>query len=490
VVAERARRAEEVRRLDDEIAQLRQEAAIAQARAQDRAARHQRLTEEAEELAAERKEIEEKITRLTAEGEKLTADLESAERLHQELTREVDEAQTEVDAVKGEREKLRTASAGRRGELKLLTERLSSHDREAERLAAEVTEGERLVRLWREEAERLDRRRQELSGQIEAAESELQELLEGQSAAQEKVLAAQGRLDEHRAALRQLEERIASRRAAHDTARSQVEELRVHHAELKQEAGHLTAAFREQLSREPTAEPGPPPAELAEAEAELARRKEALDRLGPVNVLAVDEYNEQEERHRFLLEQRADVVASVESLRKTIREINQTSSARFRETFAEVNVSFGEIYQRLFRGGEAEMRLQDEDDLLETGIEIVARPPGKRLQNIMLLSGGEKALTAIALLFALFRTKPSPFCILDEVDAPLDDSNDLRFAQILKEMSGETQFIVITHNKITMEIAGTLYGVTMQERGVSQVVAVELDEVQPLAEEQEQAATA
>ena len=216
-------------------------------------------------------------------------------------------------------------------------------------------------------------------------------------------------------------------------------------------------------------------------------RRATLERLGPVNVLAVEEYEEQQERHGFLTEQRADVEASVESLRRTIREINQTSSERFRETFAEVNRSFGEIFTKLFRGGEAEMRLQDEEDLLESGIEIVARPPGKRLQNLMLLSGGEKALTAVALLFALFRTKPSPFCILDEVDAPLDDPNTARFVEMLGEMAQDTQFLVITHNKITMEEAGTLYGVTMQEKGVSKLVAVELDEIHP---EQPQAATA
>jgi chromosome segregation protein len=152
-------------------------------------------------------------------------------------------------------------------------------------------------------------------------------------------------------------------------------------------------------------------------------------------------------------------------------------------TFEEVNRSFGALFQRLFRGGEAEMRLLDDEDPLEAGIEIVARPPGKRLQNIMLLSGGEKALTAIALLFALFQTKPSPFCILDEVDAPLDDVNTLRFIELLAAMAAETQFIVITHNKLTMEAAGTLYGVTMEEKGVSKLVAVEIDDVQPPAAE-------
>ncbi|HEY4910684.1 MAG TPA: AAA family ATPase, partial [Methylomirabilota bacterium] len=210
--------------------------------------------------------------------------------------------------------------------------------------------------------------------------------------------------------------------------------------------------------------------------------KTTLERLGPVNALAVQEHDEQAERLEFLTVQRADVAASVESLRKTIREINETSSERFRVTFDQVNKNFQAVFGRLFRGGEAEMRLLDEDDTMESGIEIVARPPGKRLQNLMLLSGGEKALTAIALLFALFQTKPSPFCILDEVDAPLDDVNTTRFVDLLREMAGETQFIVITHNKLTMEVAASLYGVTMEEKGVSKLVSVELDEIQPEAE--------
>jgi len=221
------------------------------------------------------------------------------------------------------------------------------------------------------------------------------------------------------------------------------------------------------------------PSNLAELEADLARTRAALDRLGPVNILAVEEYAEQEERHGFLTVQRADVADSVISLKRTIREINQTSSALFQETFQQVNAAFSRIFERLFRGGEAEMRLLDEEDVLESGIEIVARPPGKRLQNIMLMSGGEKALVAIALLFALFEAKPSPFCILDEVDAPLDDVNTLRYVELLEEMAGDTQFLVITHNKLTMEVASTLYGVTMQEKGVSKLVAVDLDEVQP-----------
>ncbi|MEM9592664.1 MAG: chromosome segregation protein SMC [Acidobacteriota bacterium] len=223
--------------------------------------------------------------------------------------------------------------------------------------------------------------------------------------------------------------------------------------------------------------------ELADLEGELARCKGVLDRLGPVNVLAAEEYDEQDERRGFLGVQRKDVADSVASLRATIQEINETSAERFKATFEAVNKAFGETFYNLFRGGEAEMRLFDEEDLLETGIEIIARPPGKRPQNISLLSGGEKALTAIALLFALFETKPSPFCILDEVDAPLDDVNVLRFVDLLKNNRRlGTQFLVVTHNKLTMEVAHTLYGVTMEEKGVSKLVQAEMAALHPADE--------
>jgi chromosome segregation protein len=283
----------------------------------------------------------------------------------------------------------------------------------------------------------------------------------------------------HRQEIRLLEENIAGHREHRDGARGEIEELRVQQASLKQDAEHLALTFRDDFQAPLPEVPGEPRADLADLEGELARTKAALERLGPVNILAVQEHDEQETRYEFLTTQRADVASSVESLKRTIKEINEASGERFNVTFQEVNKNFGEIFARLFRGGEAEMRLLDEEDVLESGIEILARPPGKRLQNLMLMSGGEKALTAIALLFALFRTKPSPLCILDEVDAPLDDINTTRFVDLLTEMAADTQFIVITHNKLTMEVASRLYGVTMEEKGVSKLVHVELEEVQP-----------
>ena len=181
------------------------------------------------------------------------------------------------------------------------------------------------------------------------------------------------------------------------------------------------------------------------------------------------------ERLTFLTTQRDDLLRSIAELQDSIRKINATSSERFAEAFHAINENFKEMFTRLFQGGAAEMKLLDETDLLESGIEIDAHPPGKRNQSILLLSGGEKALTAIALLMGIFRYKPSPFCILDEVDAPLDEANIDRFTRLLRDMTEETQFIAITHNKRTMETADVMYGVTMEEPGCSKIVSVKFD---------------
>jgi chromosome segregation protein len=213
-------------------------------------------------------------------------------------------------------------------------------------------------------------------------------------------------------------------------------------------------------------------------ESEVARLTEHIERIGPVNVLAIEEHQELETRELFLRTQRDDLVQAIETLRSTIRKINVTSRELFREAFNGVNQAFGEIFTSLFGGGAARMQLLDEEDILESGIELIAQPPGKKNQSIALLSGGERALTALALLFAIFRYKPSPFCILDEVDAPLDEVNNDRFVRLVRDMSRDTQFIMITHSRRTMEAADVLYGVTMEEAGCSRLVSVNFAEME------------
>jgi chromosome segregation protein len=215
--------------------------------------------------------------------------------------------------------------------------------------------------------------------------------------------------------------------------------------------------------------------ELEESRITVDDLREKLENFGAINMLALEELAETEERLLFLTSQRKDIVDSIGTAEEALREIKRRSRERFREAFEAINFHFIEFFQELFGGGKGEMNLLESEDILEAGIEIVAQPPGKRLQNILLLSGGEKAMTAIALVMAIFQYRPSPFCLLDEVDAPLDEANVGRFVKKIEQMSTNTQFIVITHNKRTMEAAKALYGVTMEEPGVSKVVSVRFE---------------
>ena len=217
----------------------------------------------------------------------------------------------------------------------------------------------------------------------------------------------------------------------------------------------------------------------AEHRSRITELTELIDRMGPVNVDAMREHAEAEERHKYYASQKADLEKAIDDLEKAIQQMNRESKRLFRATFDGVNQRFKILFPRMFRGGQAELRLTNPEDLLETGIEILAQPPGKKLGNIELMSGGEKALTAVSLIFAIFQFKPSPFCILDEVDAPLDEANVARYNEAIRSMTEHSQFILITHIKRTMQSVDVLYGVTMQEAGVSKIVSVKVNDTAP-----------
>ncbi len=239
---------------------------------------------------------------------------------------------------------------------------------------------------------------------------------------------------------------------------------------VQQEIGQTDAEFfKEILGGE-----GEP--ELEGVKARILAQRERIGKMGPVNLVAIEEFDEMRTRYEFLSQQEADLVKAKEDLHKAIQKINRTTRELFADTFQKIQGHFSDTFRLLFGGGSAELILLDEEDVLESGIEIVARPPGKKLQSITLLSGGEKALTATALLFALFKVRPSPFCVLDEIDAPLDEANVDRFLGVLREFIAHSQFIVITHSKRTMNLADALYGITMAETGVSRVVSVKFQE--------------
>ncbi|MBM4283435.1 MAG: chromosome segregation protein SMC, partial [Deltaproteobacteria bacterium] len=213
---------------------------------------------------------------------------------------------------------------------------------------------------------------------------------------------------------------------------------------------------------------------LAAMDDRLVELERQLDQLGAINLTAIDECAELEQRHDFLRTQADDLTHALNQLEKAILKINRTTKKRFQETFDGINERFQQVFPRLFRGGKAWLSLTDPNDMLTTGVDIYAQPPGKKLSTVQLLSGGEQALTAVSLLFAIFLLKPSPFCLLDEVDAPLDESNVGRFNDMVKDVSTLSQFIVITHNKKTMEVADQLYGITMEEPGISKTVNVRI----------------
>jgi chromosome segregation protein len=265
-----------------------------------------------------------------------------------------------------------------------------------------------------------------------------------------------------------------------DTVQSSLDDVVAEVAQLEQE-GVLTPDARVICAEEPEeSQESQEPATAAtlrtfSAEEAIGELRAKIDRLGPVNMMAIEQFEELETRHTFLSTQRKDLVESIAQTTEAIKRIDETTRQRFSEAFGAINLNFQETFATLFGGGRAGLTLLDESDPLESGIEIIAQPPGKRLQSVQLLSGGEKALTAIALMFGMFKYKPSPFCLLDEIDAPLDDANIGRFVEMLRGMQHHTQFIVITHNRKTMEIADRLYGITMEEPGVSKLISVQLN---------------
>jgi chromosome segregation protein len=228
----------------------------------------------------------------------------------------------------------------------------------------------------------------------------------------------------------------------------------------------------EDLAREQTADQQ---FDLDAGQARVEELRTRIEGFGAVNMMALEELTESEDRLLFLVNQRQDILDGISSTEEALREIKRRSRERFRHAFEQINKNFGEFFQELFGGGRGEMSLIEADDVLESGIDVIAQPPGKRLQNVLLLSGGEKAMAALALVLGIFHYRPAPFCLLDEVDAPLDEANVGRFTDKVAQMSAQTQFIVITHNKRTMEMARALYGVTMEEAGVSKLVSVRFE---------------
>ncbi len=333
-----------------------------------------------------------------------------------------------------------------------------------------------------------DTRRADLESQLAAGEqgeaqlkATLEEALERRIAVESELAEARRAMETVDAELRAHDERRAKAETAVAEAREALENVKFSVQELKVRRESLLEQFTQtRLVLEEVVAALVPEANVADWEQRLLETSEKIERLGQVNLAAIDEFKEQSERKEYLDRQFADLTDALATLDDAIRKIDRETRSRFQDTFDRVNAGLKEKFPRLFGGGHAYLELVGED-VLESGVAIMARPPGKRNSSISQLSGGEKALTAVALVFSIFDLNPAPFCLLDEVDAPLDENNVGRFCDIVREMSGQVQFIFVTHNKTTMELANQLLGVTMNEPGVSRLVTVDVDEAVRMA---------
>jgi len=430
------------------------------------------LRRDAEKSAGQRERnraaVEEKERLRAAREETLEAERQELEILEGQAAA----VGEEHAATRAELAGLEERHRGERSAMARLEQQFGETSARRDAIAPEIERlGTERSRLLADNIE-LDRRSVELGGETVALESRVDAM-----ALEEEDL---------REALRDGEEDLKTLRASGQESHEKRSQIEVDLVRKQAELKFLDETSRKELNS-PVAElaapddPVPDDEAIAQARQECDEVRDRIESLGPVNAAAMEEYREAQQRHDFLSAQRQDLIDSIRDTEKAIQDIDQVSRQKFAEAFEAINAHFRECFLTLFGGGTGEMRLTDQENLAESGIDIVCSPPGKRLQNVLLLSGGEKALAAVALLIAIFKHQPSPFCVMDEVDAPLDEANIGRLTKLLKEMADQTQFVVITHSKRTMEAAQALYGVTMQEPGVSRLVSVKMNAAEAAA---------
>lgn len=433
-----------------------------------------------EEKANDEREIAELNNRLGAIDGQLQQLAEKLQAIDEDINRLQVQKQTEQTT----KEALQVAITEKKIALAETKERVKHARRKAEEIEAELAETARGL-------QQAERERAALQAEMEAPEwneEELEQLRQQKLEDKQKTLELitsrrEQRLDCQRR-LEHLEQEWKEAKRQHKQLVEVVKDEEVKLNRLDVELANLLSRLSEEYGLSFEAARSGYPLEIGadEARKRVKLIKRAIEELGTVNLGAIDEYERVSERHRFLSEQKADLEEAKATLHQVIEEMDEEMKKRFFTTFEQIRAHFSEVFRELFGGGRADLRLTDPNNLLETGVDIVAQPPGKKLQHLSLLSGGERALTAIALLFSILKVRPVPFCVLDEVEAALDEANVQRYAQYLKRFSRDTQFIVITHRKGTMEEADVLYGVTMQESGVSKLVSVRLEDSKQLVQ--------
>lgn len=423
------------------------------------------ITAQKESRQNELGELEEKLTELTARKEELESQI-------QNLDQELLIAKNGIDDLQEEVTRLQVQSATK-------TQEKDGLERQEQMLSRSFDDVVSVLSRMSEENEQSSVSMSSNQLILEERKVQLEDLIRRTEEAQHDLARERDEYEKVQARLREIEKSLSTYMSDRAKAQAKMNEARLHLDQARMKEQYLVEQIRERyiLDLSEIAERyREREGDLKEAEANLKDLRDKVARIGDVNLSAIEEYDEVAKRYEFLSKQQNDLVEAKEQLKKVIDRINRICSKRFKETFDQVNERFTKVFPVLFGGGEANLILVEDPEKGEMGIDIVAKPPGKKMQNVTLLSGGEKALTAVSLIFSIFLVKPSPYCLLDEVDAPLDDANVFRFNDLVKEMSKRSQIIVVTHNKYTMEVAARLYGVTMEEKGVSKMVSVNLGE--------------
>jgi chromosome segregation protein len=442
------------------------------------------------QLSTERQEI----SRLKSEGEAARERAEQSRQQHAEATRSRAAAETEsveaaerLQRMRQDFQALQERLGANREELATMTERLTTAELAGQKVKEEIAIADERLSSLRQQQKAMYQEKSELESSCGQLSLQAEDLRQDKSRMEEQKVALETEWEAARTRTAQLEESVRGKRQSLEEIRAERSQRQIEKARNDADRDYLRQTCVAELNAQPEDLMAQETQlligeDLVSAETNYNEMKARVEAMGPVNMMALEEFQECEQREGFLRRERDDLVAAIENTRLTITELDQVSKQKFEEAFNFINAHFAIAFQSLFGGGHGEMRLSEPDSSGEAGIDIAAQPPGKRLQNILLLSGGEKALTALALLIAVFRYQPSPFCILDEVDAPLDEANVGRFNKMLAEMCAQTQFIVVTHNRKTMEMGSVLYGVTMQEPGVSKLVSVKWEEAAVAAE--------
>ncbi|WP_372778612.1 chromosome segregation protein SMC [Litorivivens sp.] len=445
-----------------------------QARIEQINTRRERLRTDLEEQRAQYRQEQESLSEARAVLSEAIEAMEMDSGRREELMRERDELRATLDSA---RQKARHD----KDHAHQLAMRSQSLNAQLESVAQAIARANDQVALLEKRREEIKEALAQSGDPIEEMRLELEERLEQRLTVEEELQEARRKVDSVDHIMRELDRKRTEVDNRLQTARSKLEQARLENQELQVRRRTLQEQLAEgQHDLEEVLQGLPEEATESEWQSQLEQVARRIERLGAINLAAIDEYQSQSERKRYLDAQNDDLIEALETLEAAIRRIDRETRNRFKETFDQVNTGLQELFPKVFGGGSAYLEMTG-DDLLDTGIAIMARPPGKKNSTIHLLSGGEKALTAIALVFSIFRLNPAPFCMLDEVDAPLDDANVGRYARMVQEMSDQVQFIFITHNKIAMEMAEQLMGVTMHEPGVSRLVSVDLEEAAEMA---------